>query len=253
MIKKLIKESLLVKVYENRKLMGIAAAEETIQTLNMLLSKKNTVNIIFAAAPSQNEFLAELSSTNSVEWNRVNAFHMDEYIGLGNNAPQGFGNFLNEKLFSKVNFKNVYLLNGQSEDIDKECKRYEKLLRQNKIDITCCGIGENSHLAFNDPDIALFNDLKLVKKVELDYKCRNQQVNDGCFESIDEVPKYAITLTIPALVSAQYVFCIVPAKSKAFAVSETINAEVTQEVPSSILRKHDNATLYLDNNSSSLL
>lgn len=251
LVKEFTAQKLNVKIYSTRKAMGIEAAKEASKKIKELLSQKPEINMIFAAAPSQNEFLQALISEPGIDWNRINAFHMDEYIGLEPSAPQGFGNFLKEKIFGKVNFKSVNYIDGNNQDIEKECERYSGLLKQYPTDIVCMGIGENGHIAFNDPHVAFFNDLKLVKTVELDQKCRNQQVNDGCFDSIDKVPTHALTLTIPALTSCSYIFCIVPAATKADAVYNTVMGEITEACPASILKKHDNATLYTDSDSAS--
>lgn len=181
-----------------------------------------------------------------IEWERINAFHMDEYIGLAPTAPQGFGNFLKERIFSLRPFRSVNYLNGQCESTDDECARYAQFLTANPVDIVCMGIGENGHIAFNDPHVADFNDRKLVKVVELDLQCRQQQVNDGCFESIDQVPTHALTLTIPALLKGRFLFCMVPGMTKAQAVANTIEQEVSERYPSTILRDHIAANLYLD-------
>ena len=241
---------LKVQQYKTRNEMGEAAAEMVSERINLLLEKQDEVNIIFAAAPSQNEFLAALAA-KKIDWGKVNAFHMDEYVGLPADAPQGFGNFLRERLFAKVPFKSVNYLNGNANDIETECKRYENLLNENPTDIVCMGIGENGHIAFNDPHGANFNDPELVKVVDLDAACRQQQVNDGCFISFDGVPTHALTLTIPALMKANYIFCMVPGQLKAKAVYNTIHQPQTADHPSTILRSHNNATLFLDNDSSS--
>jgi glucosamine-6-phosphate deaminase len=241
-----------IKVFDTRQLMGESAATAVAAKIAALLKVQPEVNIIFAAAPSQNEFLASFI-IKDVEWSRVNAFHMDEYIGLSDDAPQGFGNFLKERIFSKLPFKSVNYLNGNAADIEEECKRYQNLLTQYPTDIVCPGIGENAHLAFNDPPVADFNDPKRVKQVELDTACRQQQVNDGCFKSIDEVPTHALTLTIPALFSAQYLSVVVPGSAKAQAVYHTLFADVNELNPSTILRTHSNATVYLDKASSALI
>lgn len=178
---------------------------------------------------------------------------MDEYIGLDLSAPQRFSNFLDEKIFSKKNFKSINILNMSNDDLDKECEKYSNLLLKYSPDIVCMGIGENGHIAFNDPHVAKFDDKKLVKIVQLDYKCREQQVNDGCFCSINNVATHALTLTIPALMNANNIFCIVPAKSKAAAVKDTVTAEVCEDCPATILRTHNSVILYLDNDSSYLL
>lgn len=247
------KEKLLVKIVPDRKEMGIVAANEAAERIIKMQGEKDELNMIFAAAPSQNEFIEHLIANKSIEWNRINAFHMDEYIGLADDAPQRFGNFLKDRIFSRVPFKSVNYINGLAEDIDKECKRYSNLLEKYPADIICLGIGENGHIAFNDPGVADFNDDKLVKVADLDLVCRQQQVNDKCFDELDEVPKQALTLTIPALLRGKYLFCIVPAKTKAQAVYNTINGEISEDCPATILRTKENVTLYLDADSSSLL
>ncbi len=238
-------DKLPVKVYADRTAMGEAAASDVMNKINELLMKQDFVNIIFAAAPSQNEFLAALTKSSAI-WSRVRAFHMDEYIGLRADAPQGFGNFLKEKIFGKLPFAAIHYINGNTAAPEEVCKRYADLLMQFPVDIVCMGIGENGHLAFNDPPVADFNDEQLVKIVELDQACRQQQVNDGCFTTINEVPKNAITLTIPALMAAKYIYCMVPGATKAEAVFNTLNQDVVEQYPSTILRRHDNAILYLD-------
>ena len=192
-----VKDSLRVKVYDSRKEMGRGAAMDAVACLNELLSQQEQVNIIFAAAPSQNEFLAEIAASD-VDWSRVNAFHMDEYIGLPEDAPQGFANFLRRELFDLVPFGSVNCIDITASDPEKECERYARLLDENKCNIICMGIGENGHIAFNDPWVAEFNDPKAVKVVELDSMCRMQQVNDGCFPTIDDVPTHAYGIHRPA-------------------------------------------------------
>ena len=178
---------------------------------------------------------------------------MDEYIGLPSDAPQGFGNFLKNRIFGIANFKSVNYIDISAVDVQKECIRYAMLLKENPVDIVVMGIGENGHIAFNDPPVADFSDKELVKPVALDEICRNQQVNDGCFATINDVPKTAITLTVPALFAGEYLFCIVPAATKANAVRATICDDISERCPATILRRHKNAVLYLDRDSSSLL
>ena len=247
LIKEMKADKLNVKIYSDRAAMGAAAAEECSAVIRALLAEKDEINMIFAAAPSQDEFLAALAKDTRIDFTKINAFHMDEYIGLDAAAPQGFGNFLRDRLFGVVPFKSVNYLNGNAADPEAEAARYSKLLADNPTDIVCMGIGENGHIAFNDPPVADFNDSKLVKIVELEHMCRNQQVNDGCFKTIDEVPTHALSLTVPALMRPAYVFCIVPAPTKAQAVYDTINnTEISEKCPATILRTHDNATLYLE-------
>jgi glucosamine-6-phosphate deaminase len=208
--------------------------------------------MIFAAAPSQNDVLKSLVKDKEIEWNRVNAYHMDEYIGLDKDAPQGFGNFLKAHIFDLAPFKSVNYIDCTATDPEAEAERYGKILDANLTDIVVMGIGENGHIAFNDPPVADFNDKRTVKPVKLDEKCRQQQVNDGCFDCLDKVPKTALTLTVPALVSAKYLFCVVPTTLKAQAVYDTVCGEVTENCPASILRTKDGAILYLDSESAKL-
>ena len=244
---------LSVNIYGTRSEMGNAAAADIKARILSLLEAKETINMIFAAAPSQNEVLYALATDKEIPWNRVNAFHMDEYIGLSADAPQGFGNFLKAHIFGLADFGSVSYIDITASDAEKECERYAALLKEYPTDIVVMGIGENGHIAFNDPPVADFNDFKAVKPVVLDEVCRNQQVNDGCFASIDEVPKTAITLTVPTLFAGRYLYCIVPAKTKANAVYSTLCGEISEKCPATILRKHDAAVLYLDSDSAALL
>ncbi len=247
------KDKMEVKIFDTRDNMGIAAANDIRDAIKELLSQKEEINIIFAAAPSQNDMLLHLCEKDDIEWGRINAFHMDEYIGLNPDAPQCFSNFLKEKIFNLKPFKSVNLINPGANSPEEECARYSKLLKENPVDIVCMGIGENGHIAFNDPHVADFNDPEVVKPVGLDEVCRMQQVNDGCFNSIDDVPKFALTLTIPTLMSAKYNFCVVPASTKANAVKNTVEGEIGAWCPATALRQKDNSILYCDADSSTLL
>ena len=234
-----------VEVYKTRAEMGVAAVAQVSAKVNELLGQQETVNIIFAAAPSQNEFLEGLLEA-PIDWSRIRAFHMDEYIGLAPEASQGFGNFLRERLFGKVGFLAVHYIDGGATDLKKECERYAGLLLEYPPDVVCMGIGENGHIAFNDPPVADFNDPYLVKVVELDLPCRKQQVNDGCFERLDLVPAHALTLTVPALMAGRFIYCIVPGRLKAEAVYNTLKREIGEACPASVLRRHERAELFLD-------
>lgn len=247
------RDELTVKIFENREAMGEAAAKDVAAKIKELLGEKSEINMIFAAAPSQNEVLAALSRDRSIEWGRINAFHMDEYIGLNKDAPQGFGNFLKTHIFSLVPLKSVHYIDITAKDSEKEAARYGELLKAHPADIVLMGIGENGHIAFNDPTVADFHDKKTVKAVALDEICRNQQVNDGCFKRLEDVPAHALTVTIPALTAAPWLFCVVPAASKANAVKETLTGRIDEHCPASILRARKNSALYLDEKSSALL
>lgn len=246
-------DNLTIERFPSRAEMGRKAAADVAARIAALLGQQRQVNMIFAAAPSQNDFLAALVADPSIDWGRINAFHMDEYVGLAADAPQGFGNFLRDKLFGKVSLREVFYLNGQNGDPEAECRRYADLLRQYPADIVCLGIGENGHIAFNDPHVALFDDPERVKIVDLDPQCRTQQVHDGCFASLDEVPTHALTLTIPALTAGRSLYCIVPAATKARAVKRTLQGCISTECPATVLRRHPSARLYLDADSAALL
>lgn len=245
-LKTALADRLTYKIMDTRNEMGLIAATEISICIHELLAKKSEINIIFAAAPSQNEVLGYLCDDNSIDWSRINAFHMDEYIGLAKDAPQGFGNFLKKAIFGRVGFKSVHYLDGSAKDSAAECRRYSSLLEKYPADIVCLGIGENGHIAFNDPEVADFDDPNAVKAVSLDEVCRMQQVNDGCFSSIDEVPKQALTLTIPTLTRARYLFCTVPAATKSKAVTRTVRDIISTDCPATIMRRHSHAVMYLD-------
>ncbi len=245
-MKTITKDLLKAEIFDTREEMGCKAAADIADKINELLKEKEYINMIFAAAPSQQDMLACLIKKD-IDWSRINAFHMDEYIGLAKDAPQGFGNFLARHIFDKVPFRSVNYINGQNEDYNAECARYSELLKKYPTDIVCLGIGENGHIAFNDPDMADFDDKFMVKPVELDDICRQQQVNDGCFADISEVPKVAITLTVPTLFAGGYLFCVVPAATKANAVKEVMTTDkIDEHCPATIMRKHKNATMYCD-------
>lgn len=249
-LKKIV-DQLTVEVFDTRAEMGKAAAAEAAAAIRAVLAEKDECNIIFAAAPSQNEVLAGLREAD-VDWSRVNAFHMDEYIGLPVAAPQHFSNFLKTALFEHLPFKNVFYINGSAAVIEDEVERYAALLVEYPTDLCCLGIGENGHIAFNDPPEARFDDPELIRIVALDERSRVQQVNDKCFDHLDEVPKTAMTLTIPALSRARQMIAVVPGKTKAEAVKRCLTGEVSEDCPATILRRHGRASLYLDTDSAEI-
>jgi glucosamine-6-phosphate deaminase len=247
-MKEFTKDSLKIKIYGTRDEMGRCAATDIAKRISELLSEKEEINIIFAAAPSQSDMLKHLISLG-VDWQRINAYHMDEYIGLSKDAPQGFGNFLRREIFDKVPLRSVNLIDPEAQDPQRECERYSLLIKNNPPDLILLGIGENGHIAFNDPPVADFCDRKIAKPVLLDETCRRQQVNDGCFADISKVPRYAITLTVPVFKNAPTLFCVVPAKTKARAVKATVEGDVGETCPATVMRNHPDATLYLDTDS----
>lgn len=247
------KDHLAVSLLTDRKSLGEKAADHVEQYLLTTLKSKKEVRVIFAAAPSQNEMLDHLTKKTTIDWGRITAFHMDEYIGLPAQSPQLFSRYLHEHLFSKVTFKRVHIIDSHTAHVEKECERYSGLLNEETIDLVCMGIGENGHIAFNDPPVADFNDPKTVKVVKLDEKCRQQQVNDECFVRISDVPTHAVTLTIPALFSANALSVVVPGNTKAEAIKQALIDPISIQCPASIIRTHKNAKLFIDTDSYSLV
>lgn len=235
-----------VYVFETRDQMAYAAYERYCERVNTYLATQNKIRAIFAAAHSQDEFLEYLVKDNSLDFGKIEAFHMDEYFGLAENAPQKFGHFLSERIFNKKDFASVNLINSMASDLNAEAARYAGLLSEAPIDITSMGIGENGHIAFNDPHEADFNDSSLMRTTTLDTVSRMQQVHDGEFNSLEEVPESAYTVTIPMLMSSKSLVCIVPGEQKARAVENCINGPVSTTCPASILKEHDDAALYID-------
>ncbi len=246
-------DKLTVYVCDTREAMGRAAYEFYRDRVCALLQEQPLVRAIYAAAHSQDEFLHALVADTDIDFARIDAFHMDEYFGLGESAPQKFGHFLTERLFARKPFARVNLIRSEAPDIEAEARRYEALLRQCPIDITSLGIGENGHIAFNDPHEARFDDPCWVRRTTLDDTCRQQQVNDGEFGSLNEVPTSAYTLTVPALMASRILVGIVPNGHKAEAVRRTLCEPVSEACPASILRTHDDAVLFLDRDAAALL
>ncbi len=246
-------DKLSVRIFETREEMGRAASEHYRERVRARHERQPLVRAIYAAAHSQDEFLRALVADAGIDFARIDAFHMDEYFGLGTEAPQLFGRFLTERLFALKPFARVNLIRSDAPDIDAEARRYEALLRQAPIDITSLGIGENGHIAFNDPHEARFDDPHWVRRTTLDETCRRQQVNDGEFAALDQVPASAYTLTVPALCASRSLVCIVPGSRKAEAVRRTLREPVSEACPASILRTHDDAVLFLDRDAAALL
>ena len=241
-------DKLEVRVFSSRALAGACAAADAVAHLRALLSSRTgPVRVVFAAAPSQAEMLAGVVAAHmDVDWSRVSCFHMDEYLNLPPSAPQLFSSFLRAHVWDAVRPGVVHVMNSAAAD---ECARYAALLSEAPIDVVLAGVGENGHLAFNDPPPlggANFQDPALVKGVALDLACRTQQVNDGCFPSLADVPTHALTLTVPALMSGARIFCVVPGPSKRAAVSAMLTCAIEEACPASALRTHNHATLYVD-------
>ncbi|OHV82721.1 glucosamine-6-phosphate deaminase [Rhizobium sp. LCM 4573] len=228
--------------------MGAAAAMDIAAAVVERLSTKSNVRMVFAAAPSQADMLAALCSAPGIDWTRVTAFHMDEYIGLSPSSSARFGNWLDEHVFSKLAFAAVHRITPEPDPV-AEIRHYSDLLNEAPIDFVCLGIGVNGHIAFNDPPVADFDDPLDVKIVELDETCRQQQVDDKCFPDLAAVPHEAITLTVPRLLRADRLFCVVPGAVKRDAIHETLYGPLRTDCPASILRTHTACTLYIDKDS----
>lgn len=246
-------DNLEVGIYGSEEEMGRNAAKAISEDLCRLLGEKEEVNVMFAAAPSQNTTLAALLNDGKIDWTRINAFHMDEYVGISPDRPQSFRNYLISHIFSKKPFKSINLINADQGDANKVAEEYAALLEEKGIDMIVLGIGETGHIAFNDPPFSRFDEPLGVKVIRLNDISRLQQVHDGCFASMDEVPKEAITVTIPSFMKARILHCIVPRITKADAVKKTLEGPVSESCPATILRTHSNAHLYLNAASASKL
>lgn len=246
-------DSLAVEVYASQADLATAAAAAVQTGLQAVLAEGTDARAILASATSQIQFLASLTAAPGIDWPRVTLFHMDEYLGVGADHPASFRRFIREHVAARLPVAAMHYLLGDADQPLAECRRYAGLLTERPIDLCCLGIGENGHVAFNDPPVADFTDGDTVKLVKLDEACRRQQVGEGCFPDLASVPQYAYTLTVPALLSARRLFCVVPERRKAEAVRATLGGEVTPRCPASILRRHACATLYLDADSAALL
>lgn len=246
-------DKLNVVIEDTNEMMGKTAAKAIAKELIALGKTKDTIRVMFAAAPSQNTTLAALLEEKNVPWEKIEAFHMDEYVGISPKQSQSFRNFLNVAIFEKKPFKAVHLIPADAPDTVKAAADYEALLREKPLDMVVLGIGENGHIAFNDPPFSKFDDEHYTRIIDMAERSRIQQVNDGCFAKLDDVPKSAITVTIPAFRAAGALHCVVPNNRKAQAVKDTLQGPITESCPASILRTHDNATLYIDAESASLL
>lgn len=245
-------DGLTAAVFADRDSMGKAAADYACRVLNEILGENGEARIVVGSAPSQDEFYAHLSRA-SVDWSRVEVFHMDEYLGLPGDHEQSFRKYQMDHFVGKVDLKAFHPIQGEAEDPQAECDRLNRLLGEKPIDLVCLGIGENGHLAFNDPPVADFADPVYAKIVELDSICRQQQVNDGCFPNFDSVPVEAITLTLKVFREARVLSGVVPARTKAEAVNATLNGPVSTDCPATLMRNHPNAQLFLDPDAASLL
>lgn len=244
-------DQLPVQIFESRERMGDAAAEDAAERIRWIIEEKGTANIVFAAAPSQNDLITGLLKRD-IDWTKIRAFQQDEYIGITEENPAGFGNFLRRALYDHVPLKEVHYLLTDSREVSRKIEEYSQLLNHYPPDLIFLGIGENGHLAFNDPPVADFDDPLKIKVVALDEVCRQQQVNDACFTTLAEVPSHALTLTLSFIRSIPASICMVPTKRKAPAIERTLRGDISTACPASMLRGMAGATLYLDRESASL-
>ncbi len=246
-------EELDVRVYNMLEDLAADAALEVNGLLRATLKEKGSAAVILATGNSQIQFLRKLVALEGVDWSKVTLFHMDEYLGISSTHKASFNAYLRERVEGLVRPRVFNYINGSAALPLEECERYTNLLRAQPIDLCCLGIGENGHIAFNDPPVARFEEKHLIKLVKLDDPCKLQQVREGHFPNMEAVPPFAYTLTIPALCSARRMICISPEKRKAEAVRNALRGPVSTACPASILRRQKHCTLLLDNDSVALL
>ena len=244
---------LAVRVYERLDDLAVAAAHAAHECLRDAVSRQGHAAAILASAASQVRFLEVLTGLGGLDWSRITLFHMDEYLGISEQHPASFRRFTREHVVQRVTPKTCQYLAGDALEPIRECDRYTGLLQAQPIDLCCLGIGENGHVAFNEPPVADFDDPRAVKIVKLDEACRRQQAGEGAFPSFEAVPQYALTLTIPPLCAARRLVCVVPGRRKAQAVKHTLQGPIQTACPASVLRRQAHATLYLDADSASQL
>jgi len=251
-IRTLYIDQIPVHVFESNAALGKRAADDLAELLAQAIADHGMASIILATGNSQLSFMQALRVKPEVEWEKMVVFHMDEYLGMSDRHPASFPKYIREKLTDHVHPRAFYPMRGDAPDVDAELARYAGLLDQYPADVCVLGIGENGHLAFNDPP-ADFETDKVIHIVHLDQKCRMQQVGEGHFATLDDVPTQALSLTVPALLKANRVLAVVPEARKAEAVRASLQGPVTPDCPASILRTQPHVTMYLDVDSASML
>ena len=246
-------DNLPVSVYHTNEELGLAASLKAREIINDALDQRGEANIILATGNSQLTFLHALRQIDGIDWSHVRVFHMDEYVGISPDHPASFPRFLRQHILDAVKPREFYAIPSQSADLAQACADYAALLKAYPADMVALGWGENGHIAFNDPPDARFDDPEWVRVVKLAEASRLQQVGEGHFTTLDEVPAQAITLTIPALLAARHMLCIVPERRKARAVKQCLTEPVDESRPGSILRTVDHARLFLDQDSAAAL
>jgi glucosamine-6-phosphate deaminase len=240
-----------IKVFRSKEDLAQAAAGHAASLMSEAISQRGIARIIAATGASQFDFLNALTQTPDIDWARVEMFHLDEYVGMPESAPASFCRYLRERLINKTGLKQYHLLDGTG-DPAAVIKRVSEEIRKAPIDVAFAGVGENGHLAFNDPP-ADFETDEAYMVVDLDEDCRKQQLGEGWFPTIADVPKQALSMTIRELMRAEHILCIVPDTRKAKAVRACFDGEISPMAPASILQRHPNAIIYLDQESSALL
>ena len=240
-----------IEVFDTKTALGSAAAKHAARIIQQAIAMRGVAYLTAATGASQFEFLDALV-VQDIDWSKVVFFHLDEYVGLPETHAASFRRYLKERIIDRVHPRAFHLINGEAGDVVEECKRVGKLISQQRIDVAFVGIGENGHLAFNDPP-ADFDIEEPYIIVDLDEDCRKQQVGEGWFDSLEEVPRRAISMSIKQILKARNILCIVPDQRKAEAVRSCVELEVSRTRPASILQRHSNVTLYLDRQSSSSL
>lgn len=242
-----------VRIHASQEVLGTAAAQQAAGLIRAAVAQSGRARIVVATGNSQLAMIGALAGQEGVDWKRVDIFHMDEYVGISHDHPASFRKWIRTRVEEKVRPGSMEYLEGDAPDLEAEMARYARLLSAGPIDLAFVGIGENGHIAFNDPAVADFEDPLMVKRVVLDRACRRQQVDEGHFENIDAVPREALTLTCPALFRAQSWICFVPEARKAKAVRNALEGPISTVCPGSLVRTHPNTTVYLDADSSALL
>ena len=246
-------DALSIRLHSNETELALDAAQLARNCLQSVLKKQGSAAIILATGNSQIKFLEYLVTFPDIDWSKVTIFHLDEFLGIDAEHPGSFRRYLRERVESQVKPFQFHYIVGDTLQPLNECLRYTKLLQTQTIDLCCLGVGENGHLAFNEPSVANFNDPHSIKLVKLDESTRLAQLNGGYFTTLAEVPKYAITLTIPMICTADKILCLAPGKRKSPVVKTLLQEEISEVFPASILRKQAHAPLFLDVDSASLL
>ena len=242
-----------IHVDKTKKAASKKAAQKAISILNQAIEEKGSAAFVMATGNSQLDFVEALVESEDIDWSKTKMFHLDEYIGIPQTHRASFRKYLKERFIDKVDIGEVNLIDGNTEDPEAECKRLNKIIEKEEIDIAFVGIGENGHLAFNDPP-ADFETEEPFIIVDLDEKCRKQQVGEGWFDTIDDVPEQAISMSIKQILKSNFIINTVPNERKAPAVKECFaDWKVSPEAPASVLKIHDQVDTYLDEQSASLL